>query len=166
MCVDKNTLSIELPSNLSYKSALQFQPLRINLFNLGSESVWFLLTFPFLSPVLANRFLELPLHECTHFVGFHLDSDAWFIRICNCIFHHTCSYGFSLPTCLADFLSTNCLAAIHLDFSFVRHPLLQVSFFHCPILANRPADFLSISNPFRSSILILMICYNCFCKQH
>jgi len=39
-------------------------------------------------------------------------------------------------------------------------------FLHYPILANRPADFLSISNHFGSSILILMFCWWCFCKPY
>jgi len=45
MVVNQTILSFELPSNLSYKSALQFQSLRINHFDLGSEIELYLLTF-------------------------------------------------------------------------------------------------------------------------
>jgi len=86
MVVNQTILSFELPSNLSYKSALQFQSLRINHFDLGSEIELYLLTFLISFPGSCEPIFWLPLHELTHFIGFHLDSDVLITRICICVY--------------------------------------------------------------------------------
>lgn len=44
MRVDKTSYPMSYPLNCLSKSALHFQPLRINHFDLGAETDWFLLT--------------------------------------------------------------------------------------------------------------------------
>jgi hypothetical protein len=50
MFADKTPYPLGYPLKLSYKSALQFQSLRTNHVDLGSDEDWFLLTFLFSFP--------------------------------------------------------------------------------------------------------------------
>jgi len=151
------------PLNCLSKSALHFQPLRVNHFNLGTETDWFLLTFLISFPGSCEPIFRTSSPRRYPFCGL----SSWFWCVDNnhlhSVNHHTCSFGFSLPTCPAGFLFlSNPCGLFSWILALSNPPLLQVSCSSLPD-SSEPTCWLPLHfQPFRvfyldSDVLMMLL---------